>query len=287
MKLSISFLFLFIALFTTIAGEKDTIDRKLYSGKVAQFGAERFPSKGKLLSLIGQSFIGTPYVAHTLEGVNPERLIVNLRELDCTTFLETVSALTLTISSRDTSYRNFQKYLTLLRYREGKLNLYPSRLHYFSDWIYDNVKKGIIHVVSDATNGEVIRFPVNYMSSHSDAYLHLKNERAYIGAIAEQEKLIGQRDYYYWPKQKVAANDNLIKDGDLIAITSSVEGLDINHVGIAVRKGKGPARFLHASLNDKKVVLTDSSLSNYLASVKRHTGIIVFRLTDLKDNTSQ
>lgn len=43
----------------------------------------------------GLSFLKTPYVAHTLEVNDEEKLVVNFDEVDCTTFVEYVLALSL------------------------------------------------------------------------------------------------------------------------------------------------------------------------------------------------
>ena len=78
-----------------------------------------------------RQFLGAPYVAHTLEvnAVGDERLVVNTRELDCTTLVENVVALTLCARNNERDYAAFRKYLRQLRYRQGVIKGYPSRLH--------------------------------------------------------------------------------------------------------------------------------------------------------------
>jgi hypothetical protein len=232
---------------------------------------------GKLIADIGRSFLGTPYVAHTLEADGNEHLVVNLRELDCTTFLETSLALALTFKSGDTSFDNYCRVLQNIRYRNGILDGYLSRLHYFSDWIFDNESKKVISTISSIINGKKIVFNVNYMSTHPAMYKQLANDTGLVKGIRAAESAITKRTYYYIKKEDVAGKDDLIKEGDLIAITSNVNGLDINHVGIAVKGEGNSTYFLHASLNDGRVVVTDAPLSEYLARFKKHTGIIVVR----------
>lgn len=229
---------------------------------------------------IGKSFIGTDYVAHTIEKDGEEQLVINFRELDCTTFLETTLALSRIIKSGRNDFKDYKNELTFIRYRDGKINKYPSRLHYFSDWIYDNTKKGIVKDVTCEIGGEETKFNVSYMTSNPDSYKHLKENPDFIPVIKKQEEEISKRNYHYIPKSKVKVFENKIKDGDLIAITSSVKGLDINHVGFAVKMDNGRIHFMHAPLVGAKVEITPEPLNEYLMKIKRHTGIIVLRVLE-------
>lgn len=229
---------------------------------------------------VGKSFLGTEYVAHTLEQDGEEQLVINLTGLDCTTFLETTVALSRNIKSGRTDFEDYKNELTFIRYREGKIDKYPSRLHYFSDWIYDNIKKGIVEDVTKSIGGEEIRFKVDYMSTHPESYKHLKENPGFIPVIKKQEEEISKRTYQYIPKTKVKSVENKIETGDLIAITSSVKGLDINHVGFAIKMENGRIHFLHAPQVGADVQITSEPLDEYLMKIKRHTGIIVLRVVE-------
>lgn len=233
-------------------------------------------SLDKLIVETGKFFLDRPYVGATLEGNDPERLVVNLRELDCTTFVETTFALALTARSREFTYDNFCNTLTNIRYRNGKIDQYPSRLHYFTDWILDNTKKGLVKDITPKISNDTIRFSVGFMSTHPDKYKALAAHPEFIPQIAARETLINGMTFNYIPKEKVADKASKIKSGDIIAITTNLKGLDISHVGFAIRKGKELC-FMHASSTGKKVLITESSLADYLKGVKIHTGIIVLR----------
>ena len=73
-----------------------------------------------------------------------EKLIVNVSGFDCTTFVETVLALAKCAAAGKLSRSEFRKNLKLIRYRQGKIDGYSSRLHYFTDWLSDNEKKKIL-----------------------------------------------------------------------------------------------------------------------------------------------
>ncbi len=232
---------------------------------------------GDIIAVIGRSFLGTEYAAHTLDKGNKEQLVIDLSGLDCTTFLETSLSFARCIKENKTSFTDFEKQLTRIRYRGGIIKNFPSRLNYFSDWIYDNVKKGIIKNVSKDLGGVPVRFNVDFMSAHPDAYIQLKENPSYIPEIKLQEKEISQRIYYYIPKEKIAACQNKIENGDLIAFTTDIKGLDITHVGIAVKMKNGSIHLLHAPNVGYKVQITDYSLPVYISKIKKDTGIIVLR----------
>ena len=135
---------------------------------------------GDVIAEIGKSFIGTDYLAHGLEKDGDEQLVINLTGLDCTTFLENSLVLARCIKKGKTTFKDYEKELQFVRYRDGKIDKYPSRLHYFSDWIYDNVKKGVVKDVTEETGGEKIKFKINFMSTHPDSYKQLEENSDFL-----------------------------------------------------------------------------------------------------------
>ena len=233
-----------------------------------------------------RQFMGVPYVAHTLEvnATGQERLVVNTRELDCTTLVENVVALTLCAKNNEHTYDAFKKYLVKLRYRQGAIKGYPSRLHYFTDWIEDNTKMGIVHEIQQSTVpfSAVQTVKVNYMSRHPQSYQALKAHPEYVDEIARQEKSLTGRRYRYIPKSMVKNTKVMRKavhDGDIIAITCSKPGLDIAHLGFAVWRKDG-LHLLNASQIHKRVVEEPMTLAKYLGKHPSHTGIRIIRLND-------
>jgi hypothetical protein len=235
---------------------------------------------GNVIVSIGKSFIGTDYKAYTLESDGIEKLTVNLTELDCTTFLENILALSCLIKKDSTTFENFLKELTLIRYRGGVINTYTSRLHYFSDWIYDNVQKNIVEDITKNLGGVDISFHLNFMSGHPSLYKHLKENASFVPVIQTQEESINKRTYFYIPKIRVSSIEDKLKEGDLIAFTTSVKGLDISHVGIAIKQKDGRIYLLHAPQTDSKVQITKFPLSDYILNLNKDTGIIVLRVLE-------
>jgi hypothetical protein len=229
---------------------------------------------------IGKSFLKTEYVAHTLEKEGDEQLVINLTGLDCTTFLETSLTFARCIKKGKTSFDDYQNELTFIRYRDGKIDEYPSRLHYFSDWIYNNQQKGIVKDISEEIGGKKIKFDINFMSENPKYYKQLQDNPEFIPVISRQEKEINSRQYYYIPEDDIEKIESKIQTGDLIALTTSDKGLDIGHVGIAIRMDNGRIHFMHAPLAGRKVQITETPLSDYAKKIKKHTGIIVLRVLE-------
>ncbi|MCJ7553160.1 MAG: DUF1460 domain-containing protein [Ignavibacteriaceae bacterium] len=279
LKKSIIILFVyfgFISLNAQIFSEKDIeICNAKFEFAVSKSLAEK--PLNEIIVEIGKSFLGTEYVAHTAEKEGEEQLVINFSGLDCTTFLETSLTLARCIKQNKFSFEDYQKELTLIRYRDGKIDRYPSRLHYFSDWIYNNVQKGIIKDITKEIGGEEKVFSVNYMSSNPDLYLHLRETPEFIPIIKSQEDEISKRIYNYIPEDMIDGIEDKIQTGDLVALTTNIEGLDIGHVGFAVKMEDGKIHFMHAPLAGSKVQISELPLSDYAKKIKKHTGIIVLR----------
>ena len=229
---------------------------------------------------VGKSFIGTEYVSHTLEVDGDERLVINFVGLDCNTFLEYALVFSRNIKQGKTTFNDYKNELTLIRYRDGKIDQYPSRLHYFTDWIYDNEKKVVIKDITKKIGGELLKLELSFMSDHPQYYKQLKENADFIPLIKQQEEKISKRDYYFIPQEKIAAIENEIEDGDLLAFTSTVKGLDVNHVGIAVRLDDGRIHVLHAPNVGYQVEITKLPLAEYVLKIEKDSGIIVVRVLE-------
>lgn len=229
----------------------------------------------EIMAVIGWTFLDQPYTAHTLERPGKERLIVNLKEFDCVTFVENTLALSRCVKSKTMTFDQFKKQLQLIRYRNGKINGYPSRLHYFSDWIDDNEKKGVVKNVTRELGGVEFGKTCNFMSTHRDSYKQLSNDK-FFDAIKRTEEDLTCRKHFYLPKEHIQSAREQILDGDIIGITTTIEGLDITHTGMAYRS-QGYLRFLHAPLSVGNIQITKRTLVDYLATQEKSTGIMVAR----------
>jgi hypothetical protein len=213
-----------------------------------------------------------------LQPISQEVLVVNLRLFDCVTFVESMISLSQTHRVANPTFDVFKEKLKHLRYRNGRID-YAARLHYFSDWLFENEKQGIIKQITKDLEGEIYPKKVFYMSYKKDTmYGNMADPLTY-ETIKNVENDITTREKIYIPKNKVAAMQHLLKDGDIIGITNKTDGMDMAHAGIIVRVD-GQAHLMHASSQYRKVIITEGPLSDYLLKNKMQTGIMVARLVD-------
>lgn len=229
-----------------------------------------------------KQFIGRPYVAHTLEINREETLVVNTREVDCTTFVENVLALTMCSRRGERCFSDFKHQLMQLRYRKGVINAYPSRLHYFSDWIIDNESMGYVTEIQKPTSlfSGLQTVSVHWMSTHPGSYRALRENPDFSDVIKQQEQKLTGKQCRFIPTRNVVNNKlmrEIVHDGDVIATVSTKNGLDIAHLGFAIWKN-GVLCFLDASSIHKKVVVEPTSLRQYLTKRKQVCGFRLIRL---------
>lgn len=251
-------------------------DKEIISQVIKMFSEEKKTPAGVLMVRIGAYFLNTPYVGNTLEVGDSEKLVVNLRGLDCTTFAENCLALSRNIRSKNPGFESFAEELQFIRYRNGIREGYPSRLHYFSDWIYNNSGKKLVEDVSQDIAHTILPNRVSFMSSHPESYMQLRNDSALIPVITGQENEISSRIAYYIPKSGIAEIEDKLQDGDIVGITTTIKGMDVSHVGILIRRG-GRIHLMHASSLLGKVVISEETLDEYLKNSKSATGIMVAR----------
>ena len=230
---------------------------------------------------IGKTFIGVDYGANVLDADGDEKLVVNLRALDCVTFYENCVTLARCVKMKKTTFDAYMAQLQLLRYRDGIINGYTSRLHYTTDYWFNAEKKGIVKVVTKDIIGEKkvaeIPKPINFMTTHRESYKHLKTDDANWKIVKQQEDAINARKDYFMPKGNLHMFQDKVNHGDLIGISTNIAGMDIAHTGVAVKIGN-KLHFMHAPITGKKVQITEVPLHEYLAKNSKQTGIIVARV---------
>ncbi len=250
-------------------------DRQIFDRYIAYIGPWQSAHTDSLLEKTALFFLDTPYVSHTLEMPGEEKLVVNLREFDCTTFVESVIALVRTARSDNPDFDTFLNELECIRYRDGNLQGYASRLHYTSDWLYDNGRKGLLKNSSAGLGGIREEKTIDFMTTHRDAYRQLKDDDMLLRQMQVIENKINERNgFYYLPKRSIADKTSIIPHMAVVAFTTSIAGLDVTHMGFTFRKGDR-LTFVHASSTRKKVVVDQKNLNDYCAGQSSCTGIIV------------
>jgi len=236
-----------------------------------------------VITSIGLQFIDTPYNSTPSQKNEKKQILIRVSSFDCVTYLETMVALSRCIKKRTYQKNDFIDELIFVRYRGGVYDTYPSILVYFSDWINDNLEKGTIKDVTKEIGGEPVKFSIGKNNGTEP-----KDEEkqqvyfSYSAIIKKQESFINNRLFYYIPKDRIEEIEHKIQNGDIIAITSKADGMDISHVVFAHRKHDKKIYVLHASSTSKRVLLTKDTLYDYTKTKPDHTGIIVLRIQDVK-----
>ncbi|PWL39726.1 DUF1460 domain-containing protein [Flagellimonas aquimarina] len=264
--------FYFILVFTLTANAQITcspIDSTLFYSKLKEV-------KSNSVIEIGKSFLDIPYVEKTLEIGDTETLVINLRGFDCTTYVENVLAFGMMLQNDQVTFEGFAKNLKTIRYRNGVLNGYPSRLHYFTEWIRNNENKGLVEDITNSLGGIDMNKAINFMGTHRSLYPFLKNDNNF-AHILKVEKELEKQSLCILPQNQIEGSENLIESGDIIALATSIKGLDVTHTGFAIRQN-GRVHLLHAS-SSGSVRITEEPLIDYLKKIKNNIGIIVARPT--------
>ncbi len=263
----------------TIAAQQITCspaDRQAVADKTIEVDGLLEKEFGKTIVAIGKTFLGTPYVAKTLEIGETETLVINLQGLDCTTYVENVLAFSRLLRNGEAGFDEFTEALEHIRYKDGNLNGYASRLHYFSEWIANNEQKGLLKNVTNDLGGKTSTKKIDFMSSHRELYPFLKDDGNY-EKIKASENFLNAQELCILAQDEIEANEHLIQTGDIIALTTSISGLDITHTGIATREKDGRIHLLHASTISNEVEVSELPLVDYLKKIKKNTGIMVAR----------
>lgn len=227
----------------------------------------------------GKKFCDVPYVGGTLDRDKVERLVVNTTEQDCTTYVEMVLALSMCADQGETSFARYCEHLRHVRYVGGEV-AYVKRQHYFTLWIADNEREGIvtdIHPNPPFTATQQVM--VNWMSAHQVSYKMLSAHPEWLSGIKSLEQSINGLRCRYIPKANIADNKlfrETIKDGDIIVIVTNKKGLDTTHIGLASWHRDG-LHLLNASSIHKKVIDEPMLLRTYMKSHPVQIGIRVCR----------
>lgn len=252
-------------------------DEDIFAQVVTRARAERMDTLpiGEVIARVGRWFVGAPYTPSTLEAPGAEGLVVNLREFDCVTYVESMLALARVIRAGSTDFNAYKEELRKIRYRDGKLIDYPSRLHYFSEWIADNHAKGIVADITKNLGGIPDPEPIDFMTRHHTAYRQLV-DAGFLEAVRAREAELSRRARYMIPELQIDAVAPNIRNGDVIAATSSIQGLDVAHTGIAVWVA-GKLHMMHAPLIGDSVEVSENPLAERVIYIQRQDGIMVAR----------
>jgi len=236
-------------------------------------------SVGALMQALGPHFRGRPYLEGTLDTGATETLVVRLDGFDCVTFVETTLAMARGVRAGDTTYAGFARRLAEQRYRDGTMQGYCSRLHYFTEWLADNEDRGLVARLDDRLGGRRLTDTLDFMSTHRSSYDRFATNDSLYACVQQMETDLQARQHdrpvRYVPQDSIRAVYDQLQAGDIVATVTSIEGLDVAHTGLVYAHEDGGRGLLHASLSDGVVVSPD--LQRYVQTIDHQIGIVVAR----------
>jgi hypothetical protein len=230
---------------------------------------------GEIMQVLGQQFMERPYLTGTLDEPATEQLVIRFDGFDCVTFVETVLAMARGVAVQDYRFGTFARHLEDQRYRDGALDGYCSRLHYFTEWIDDNAARGTIRSLTADLGGVVLRDSVDFMSTHRSAYPRFATNDSLWACVRGMEARLQSRTIRYVPQDRIRAVYDRLEAGDIIGIATSIDGLDISHTGLVYEAQDGRIGLLHASTSGGVKVSPD--LQRYVQNIEHQIGILVAR----------
>jgi hypothetical protein len=240
---------------------------------------------GRAAVRVGEQAAGTPYVASTLEAylkaggkpTSTEPLTLSLTRFDCVTLVESCLAVArVARAPAAPSWERFGREVERMRYRGGTRGDYTSRNHYFSEWISDGERRGLVRDLGAELGGIEDARPLRFMTEHRASYPALADDGVY-RAIGEMERRLDARPRHVVPTAHIADVADSIQTGDVLAFATSIPGLDVSHSAMAYRDRAGVLRVLHAPLSGGVVEVTKTTLPEYVARIRRGTGILLAR----------
>ena len=241
---------------------------------------------GRAAVRVGELARGTPYEAFTLEAylraggdaTRAEPLTLWLTRFDCVSLVESCLAVARAARANTgtPTWNDFAREIERMRYRGGKRGSYASRLHYFSEWISDGARRGLVRDLGAELGGDEDARPLRFMTEHRKSYPALADDRVF-AALGAMERRLDGHPRRVFPTSRIAQVADRIQTGDVLAFATSIPGLDVTHSAMAYRDDTGVLRVLHAPLSGGSVEITRSTLPEYVAAIRRSTGILVAR----------
>lgn len=239
---------------------------------------------GEIVQWVAEQLLGRPYVAGLLDAPAEETLVVDLTRFDCVLLIENVLAIAQQIALGERGLDGYVAYVRDLRYRDGAMDGYCSRLHYFTDWIRDNQRRGSLRDVTLEAGGEVFDKRITFMSANRGSYPRLASDTVYACIVGTERALAATGPMHHIPQERIARAYGAMQPGDLIATTTSIGGLDVTHTGF-VHRADGRTGFLHASSASNAVKISPD-LQAYVQGVRSQVGVVVVRPVDPRTERS-
>jgi hypothetical protein len=240
---------------------------------------------GRDAARVGELAVGSPYepftlVAYLRAGGSPTRdepLTLSLTRFDCVSLVEACLAVARVADGEGVpSWERYGREVERMRYRGGERHGYASRLHYFSEWMTDGERRGLVRDRGAELGAVEDARPLRFMTEHRGSYPGLADEGVFREIGAMERRLDGHPRRMV-PTERIPEVADGIETGDVLAFATAIPGLDVTHAALAYRDADGVLRVLHAPLSGGAVEVSRAPLPEYVARIRRSTGILVAR----------
>jgi len=234
-------------------------------------------SFGALIVRVAEAALGRPYAdAPAADGA--EVVNINVSAFECVSFVESSLAMARCIWQGTPTATCFSKEVVTIRYRDGRIDGYPSRLHYFEDWMGNNARRGHMALMGNELGGEPVVRHTAYMTSHP-AYFPPLRDADVFARIQAMERQLSTQPQIIVMREMVGAIEPRLMDGDIIAVTTRRANILVRHAGLVQLGPDHTVHLLHASSARHKVTRTKETLAEYINRRPEREGIIVARPT--------
>src|SRR5690606_11263653 len=119
-----------------------------------------------------------------------EPLTLHLDRFDCVTPVESCLAIARVARAEGrVEWEACAREMERMRYRGGKREGYTSRLHYFSEWLTDSERRGLVRRLGEELGGRPDTRPLRFMSTPPDSYPALAFPEILAGIEAMEQTL--------------------------------------------------------------------------------------------------
>jgi hypothetical protein len=194
----------------------------------------------------------------------PVKLISSdLRYLDCMTYVEHVLALA-ACKKPDYKYEFLLRLIDVKFDANGRPLMNHHRKHFTSVWADRNEARGYVKNVAKAhplAQQKVVT--LNKVGKNRTFYV---KDRF---MISENPQTV-----WYFSRDTLLKKEIKLRSGDIVAMVTGKEGLDVTHMGFYIEKDKKPL-LRHASYTQNKVI--DEDFYEYFKNHKSAKGIMLLR----------
>jgi hypothetical protein len=232
---------------------------------------------GALTVRVAEAAIGRPYADPPSTGGAE---VVNLRvdAFECVSFVESSLAVARCVWMQTPTASCFGQEIVTIRYRDGRIDGFPSRLHYFEDWLGDNARRGHMALLSKELGGQAITRHTAYMTDHQGIFPALKDATIY-KRIAAMEHRLSTSPQFIVMREMIGAIEPRLMDGDIIAVTTRRSDILVRHAGLVQLGANRQVHLLHASSAHHRVTRTKETLAEYINRRPEREGILIARPT--------